>query len=70
MNEIDQFKFLGLDIYSRLTCNAHSKEVSTKIIRTTGIIKKLQLTFPKNILYNSLILPHINYCILSWAITQ
>ena len=35
-----------------------------------GIIKKLQLVFPKTILltiYNALILPHINYCLLSWG---
>ena len=34
------------------------------------IIRKLQLTFPKNIMlsiYNSLILPYINYSILSWG---
>ena len=64
------FFFLGLHINSRLTWDSHIKEVSTKIMRTTGIINKLQLTFPKNILlsiYNSLILPHINYCILSWG---
>ena len=70
INETDKFNFLGLHINSRLTWDSHIKEVSTKIIRTTGIIKKLQLTFPKNILlsiYNSLILPHINYCILSWG---
>ena len=70
INETDKFNFLGLHINSRLTWDSHIKEVSTKIIRTTGIIKKLQLTFPKNILlsiYNSLILPHINCCILSWG---
>ena len=70
INETDKFNFLRLHINSRLTWDSHIKEVSTKIIRTTGIIKKLQLTFPKNILlsiYNSLILPHINYCILSWG---
>ena len=39
--------FLGLHINSRLTWDSHIKEVSTKIIRTTGIMKKLQLTFPK-----------------------
>ena len=61
INETDKFNFLGLHINSRLTWDSHIKEVSTKIIRTTGIIKKLQLTFPKNILlsiYISLILPH------------
>ena len=34
------------------------------------MIKKLQLVFPKTILltiYNALILPHINYCLLSWG---
>ena len=69
-NETDKFNFLGLHINSCLTWDSHIKEVSTKIIRTTGIIKKLQLTFPKNILlfiYNSLILRHINYYILSWG---
>ena len=68
--ETDKLKFLGLHISSRLSWDSHIKEVSTKITRTTDIIKKLQLTFPKNILlsiYKSLILPHINYCILSWG---
>ena len=39
-------------------------------LRAVGIIKKLQLIFPKTILlfiYNALILPHINYCLLSWG---
>ena len=70
INETEKFNFLGLHINSRLTWDSHIEEVSTKIIRITGIIKKLQLIFPKNILlsiYNSLILPHINYCILSWG---
>ena len=38
--------------------------------RAVGVIKKLQLVFPKTILltiYNALILPHINYCLLLWG---
>ena len=38
--------------------------------RAVGVIKKLQLVFPKTILltiYNAVILPHINYCLLSWG---
>ena len=50
INESDKFNFLGLHINSRLTWDSHIKEISNKIIRTTCIIKKLQLTFPKNIL--------------------
>ena len=39
-------------------------EVLKRISRITGILKKEQLIVPKNILltiYNTLILPHINY---------
>ena len=41
-----------------------------KISRAVGIIKKMQWIFPTEILlaiYNALVLPHINYCILSWG---
>ena len=44
--------------------------MSKKISRNIGILKKLQLIVPNNILltiYNTLILPHINYCLLSWG---
>ena len=38
--------------------------------RAVGIIKKLQLVFPKTILftiYNAFILLQINYCLLAWG---
>ena len=44
--------------------------MSKKISRIIGVLKKLQLVMPKNILltiYNTLILPHINYCLLVWG---
>ena len=44
--------------------------MSKKISRIIGILKKLQLVVPKNALltiYNALILPHINYCLLVWG---
>ena len=47
INETVKCNFLGLHINSRLTWDAHITEVSTKIIRTTGIIKKLQLIVAK-----------------------
>ena len=52
------------------TWNTHVEEISKKISRTIGVLKKLQLTMPKNILlsiYNALILPQINYCLLCWG---
>ena len=41
--------FLGLHINSHLTWDTHIKEVSTKSMRTDGIIRKVQLILPNNI---------------------
>ena len=69
-NSIDQvstFNFLGLHINSQLTWQTHIDEISKKISRVIGLIYKLQYILPQKILlslYNTLILPQINYCIL------
>ena len=67
IEHVHQFNFLELHLNSKLTWNTHIEEISKKISRTIGVFKKLQLTVPKNILlsiYNALILPQINYCLL------
>ena len=70
IDKVQNFNFLGLHVSSDITWNLHMDEVSKKISRITGILKKLQLIVPKNILltiYNTLILPHINYGLLVWG---
>ena len=70
IESVQNFNFLGLHLSSDMTWNFHINEVSKKISRNIGILKKLQLIVPNNILltiYNTLILPHINYCLLSWG---
>ena len=65
-----EFNFLGLHINTKLNWDTHVNVIGNKISRVIGIIKKLQIIFPKEILlsiYNALILPHINYCLLSWG---
>ena len=67
---IDTFNFLGLTINSQLKWKKHIDVISTKITKVIGIINKLKYYYPKNILltiYNTLILPHINYGILIWG---
>ena len=62
--------FLGLTIDQHLTWNGHVQKISNKISRSLGIMCKLKRFLPQNILkilYNSLILPHLQYCILSWG---
>ena len=70
IESVQNFNFLGLHLSSDMTWNFHINEVSKKISRNIGILKKLQLIVPYHILltiYNTLILPHINYCLLSWG---
>ena len=70
IEHVHQFNFLVLHLNSKLTWNTHIEEISKKISRTIGVLKKLQLTVLKNILlsiYNALILPQINYCLLCWG---
>ena len=67
---VDNFNFLGVIIDKNLTWKNHLNKVSNKIVRIIGIINKLKFTLPQNILiniYNSLIIPHINYWILLWG---
>ena len=70
IDEVQSFNFLGLQLSSDITWNLHKDEISKKISRIIGILKTLQLVVPKNVLltiYNTLILPHINYCLLVWG---
>ena len=63
--------FLGLYINSKLNWDTHTNVIGKRISCAVGIIKKMQLVFPKSVLitiYNALILPHINYCLLSWGL--
>ena len=65
---VTTFNFLGLHLTSNLSWA--TQEISNKISRVIGVIYKMQSLFPKRILlslYNTMILPHINYCILSWG---
>ena len=70
IHSTSEFNFLGLHINMKLNWDTHVNVIGNKISRVIGIIKKLQYIFPTEILlsiYNALILPHINYCLLSWG---
>ena len=67
---VDCFNFLGIHFDKHLSWNEHIHTISNKITKTIGILNKLKHHIPLNILltiYNTLILPHINYGILSWG---
>ena len=67
---VETFNFPGVNLDTNISWKSHLSKVSNKIVRIIGIINKLKFILPQNILsyiYNSLIMPHINYCILLWG---
>ena len=64
-------KFLGVLIDEHLNWNEHLRRTSVTISRNVGILFKTKHFLPQAtlfMLYNSLILPHITYCNIVWAI--
>ena len=71
IEQVTEFNFLGLLIDSNLNWKAHLNAISTKISRIIVLLHKLKYIFPKQVLhsiYNSLIMPHLNYSLLAWGI--
>ena len=69
---ISKFNFLGITINDKMLWNDHMDIICGKISRTIGILNRLKHFLPlraKLCMYNSLILPHINYGILLWGHT-
>lgn len=63
-------KFLGVIIDKHLTWESHIAIVSSKVSKGVGIIFKLNKVLPIRILvtlYNSLLLPYLNYCNVVWG---
>ena len=70
IERVDTFNFLGLHMSHDLKWKPHIQTMSQKLSKITGILHRLKEEYPSSILksiYNTLMLPHLNYCILSWG---
>ena len=64
IDEVQEFNFLGITIDQNLLWTPHIRNISIKISRVIGVLRKLKRIFPQHILrliYNSLIHPHLIY---------
>ena len=67
IEKVQHFNFLGLTLNEKMNWGNHEINISNKCSKTVGILNNLKHYLPSHIkllLYNTLILPHINYCIL------
>jgi hypothetical protein len=70
IEETNTFNYLGLRLNHHLTWKDHLRHVTKTVSRSLGQIKPLKHILPVRILhtlYNTLILPHFNYCLLVWG---
>ena len=70
IDRVKDFNFLGITIDQHMSWDAHLNKISSKISRTIGILSRLKKFLPREILlmiYNALIVPHIQYGILCWG---
>ena len=64
IEKVESFNFLGLAMDTNLKWKKHTDKISNKCSKITGVLNRLKLLFPQEkncLLYNSLIVPHINY---------
>ena len=62
--------FLGIIIDENLNWQQHVASVAKKISKINGIMNHLKNVLPQSALltlYNTLVLPHLNYCLLVWG---
>ena len=70
LEKVEEFNLLGLTLDTHVNWKKHSEKVSNNCSRIIGILNRLKHILPqriKTMLYNSLLLPHINYCLTTWG---
>ncbi len=70
IDRVLNFQFLGLTLDEYLNWKGHINKISNKISISMGILNKLKHFIPmktKVLVYNSLIVSHLNFCILVWG---
>ena len=70
IDKVLDFNFLGIHFNEQLNWNSHINKWSIKCGTILGISNRLNIILPlkiKSILYNSLMLPHLNYDITLWC---
>ena len=70
IKEINECKFLGVMLDSKLKWQSHINHISNKISKSVAILRYLKFIFPKYILktlYLTLVYPYLIYCNIIWG---
>ena len=70
IKKVDECKFLGVYIDSKISWRSHINKIISRISQTVGIIgraKSFMNSTQLGLLYNTMVLPHLQYCIINWG---
>ena len=70
LSEVSEASFLGVTIDHQFTWKLHINIVCKKISKCIGILKKVKRSLPistMRLLYNTLVLPYLQYCLVVWG---
>ena len=70
LTQNDQLSYLGVDIDASMNFNSHINNLVKKVNRAIGVLKycsKFVSRETRITLYNSLVLPHFDYCSTIWS---
>ena len=70
ISQIDECRFLGVMIGSKLSWKSHIKHVTSKVAKSVGIISKARKYLDKKTLetlYYTMIYPYLLYCNIIWG---
>ena len=73
IDKVDNFNLLGLTVATHLKWKNHTDLVSITCSRITGMLNKLKYIIPQRIkilLYNTLLITRLNYCLMIWGFNQ
>ena len=70
VEQVQQFKFLGVVVNDSLTWSDHIDLVCNKVSRSLNLLRRVSYFLPRPLLLlflNSYILPHLDYCDVVWS---
>ena len=70
LSEVEHYRYLGLDVNGNLTWRKYILHLCSKLAQKVGVLRRLKNKLPRDLLlcvYNTVIQPHIDYCITVWG---
>ena len=70
LTKVSTVKFLGVTLDENPTFNDHVKNVTTKISKSVGVMRRLHCQLLADVMvksYSSLVYSHLTYALLAWG---